>query len=85
MNSRLEEVRKIVAEVLDVDAATLSPDDSRETLEAWDSIAHLNIIMSLEASFDLDIDLEHAMDLASIQGIVSYLSAQLGSDRAAPS
>lgn len=77
MSQLLEEVCAIVAEVLDVEPASLSAESTVEDMEEWDSIAHLNIITSLEASYDTEIDLSNAMELTSIGGILAYLEAHL--------
>ncbi len=77
MSERLDEVRRLVADVLNLDPESLGQEVSATTLEAWDSIAHLNIIMSIEAAYDLEVDLEDAMALSSVSGIAAYLDEHL--------
>jgi acyl carrier protein len=77
MSDRLDEVRRLVADVLNLDPESLGQEASATSIEAWDSIAHLNIIMSIEAAYDLEVDLEDAMTLSSVSGIATYLDKNL--------
>jgi acyl carrier protein len=64
-------------------AATLriAPDSIRETtvneeLPAWDSLGHVNLMVALEQTFDIYIEVEDFEKLNSVPAILEYLSAQ---------
>jgi acyl carrier protein len=46
-------VRGIAADVLDVDPASLTPQSGPESVEAWDSVQYLSLVLALEQKFDL--------------------------------
>jgi acyl carrier protein len=44
-----------------------------EGLAVWDSLAHVNLMMSLEQSFDLSLEVEDFGELTSVAAILKYL------------
>ena len=44
-------VRGIAADVLQLDIATLTADSSPATIEAWDSVQNLNLVLALDEEF----------------------------------
>jgi acyl carrier protein len=78
MSSQLfERVRGIAADVLQVPAAQLTPDSSTETVESWDSVHHLNLVLALEQEFDLQFEPEEMDQMHSISHIVNVLENKL--------
>ena len=71
-----EQVREIVATTLKMPPAEITEDTSMETLAAWDSLAHINIMMGLEETFDLYLDVEAFPKLTSVSAILGYLNDQ---------
>ncbi|MEQ8843890.1 MAG: acyl carrier protein [Phycisphaerales bacterium] len=51
-------------------------DASPETIEEWDSIAHLNIVMSLEAAFGVTFDPEEIAELVTPEAIATRVEAK---------
>jgi acyl carrier protein len=71
--SVLESVRAIIAANLKVAPTEVTEKTSMETHPAWDSLAHINIMMSVEQAFDLYLDVEEFPKLNSVLAIVGYL------------
>lgn len=65
-----------VATVLNVDAAELSDESSPTSVEAWDSLNHLNIAMAVESEFGVAFSAQQVMDMGSIALIREALRAQ---------
>jgi acyl carrier protein len=51
-----EQIRLIAADVLGVSPKSLSPESGPETIEAWDSVQHLNMVLAIEQQFNLEFD-----------------------------
>ncbi len=49
-----EQIRGIAADVLDITPAILSPDSGPESVDNWDSVQHLNLILAIEQQFALE-------------------------------
>ena len=78
MTDRYEEVRSVVSDVLGLSVQNLTGDSSVETVPEWDSLAQVNIILSLEVAYGLAIDPADAMEMMSVDEILAYLQKSLG-------
>ena len=59
-------LREILASVLEVPVEQIPEDASTDSIEAWDSLAHMNLILAVEDAFGVTIPDEEAADLTSI-------------------
>lgn len=65
--------REIVAGATGLDPASLSPSAGIDTLPEWDSIAHINIIMALEAASGRQVGVNEIAELVTVAAIAAYL------------
>lgn len=73
MNTTLQEVKGIVAGLLGVPEETLTPSTSVGEIPEWDSLAQLSIMTTLEETYNLDIDPEIMMEVATISDIARLI------------
>jgi|688.fasta_scaffold1063365_1 acyl carrier protein len=52
----IEQIIPVVAEVMGVPVHTVGPDSSAKTVESWDSLRHMNLIVALEDTFAVRLD-----------------------------
>lgn len=71
--SRLQEV---IATTLRVPATRITPTTLDHDLTAWDSLGQVNLMMALEQTFDVYIEVEDFEKLKSVPAILEYLQAQ---------
>jgi acyl carrier protein len=71
-----EKIRCVIATTLKVMPDKISRETSDKDLAAWDSLAHVNLMMSLEQTFDLLLEVEDFPRLTSVPAIVEYLREQ---------
>ena len=45
-----DKVRQAVSDVFGVELSSITPDSSPQTVEAWDSMGHLNLVLALDNS-----------------------------------
>ena len=76
-NTILEKVRDIAADLFHLPAEKITPQSSPQQIESWDSIAHLNLILSLEAQFDLELAPEDLGDINTIGEIAALVEGRL--------
>lgn len=55
------------ASLFGVDRASLSPDTSYESIPAWDSVAHLRLVMEAEERFGTSYQLERIPSLRTLR------------------
>ena len=68
----LEKVKEIVAEGLDVNAADLTEETTFESL-GGDSLDLMDMVMTFEDEFGVEIDTEAIGDLKTIGSVVTYI------------
>ena len=65
----------LAADLFGVEAETLSPETAYGSIEAWDSIAHLRLVMETEAKFGKPIPLEAVPALKTLADFRPYLES----------
>lgn len=74
----LEEVKEILAEELSLDVEEIGDeDDIREDLGA-DSLDMVQLVMTLEDEFDLEIENEEIQTVTTAKGIVAFIEKKRG-------
>ncbi|HWU27298.1 MAG TPA: acyl carrier protein [Rhizomicrobium sp.] len=68
----------LLSSVLELDPASLGPDAARDTLEAWDSIKHMYIILALEEEFGVEFADVEIEELATLPALMQAVSAKTG-------
>lgn len=74
--SLFERLQPTIANVLKVPAGQITPTTRDEDLPAWDSLGQVNLIMALEQTFGVYIEVEDFEKLKSVPAILEYLAAQ---------
>lgn len=58
-------LKSVIATVLEIEPTEIDENSSMDTIEAWDSIKHMDLILSLEEEFGVSVPDEEAGDLTS--------------------
>lgn len=58
-------LKSVIATVLEIEPTEIDGNSSMDTIEAWDSIKHMDLILSLEEEFGVSVPDEEAGDLTS--------------------
>jgi acyl carrier protein len=72
-----ERVRGIAADVLKVPGAAITAETSPESIEAWDSLQHLNLILALEQEFDVQFEPEEIDRMNRIDRILLVVQGKI--------
>ncbi|HUU27312.1 MAG TPA: acyl carrier protein [archaeon] len=72
-----DRVLKIVSRVMSVPVKQLNEQSSIDTLEKWDSMRHMNLIMSLEEEFQVTFNEEEIIEMVSVEIILETLKNHL--------
>ena len=76
-SGRFEEIREIMANVMMVDPEDIQLDSTPNTLSAWDSMRHLNLVLALEDTFGFALAPEEADKLIDVRTIVMTVDQKL--------
>ncbi|WP_166481753.1 acyl carrier protein [Scytonema sp. UIC 10036] len=66
-------LRQAIAEALEVAPEVLAPDASSDTIEAWDSLKHLDVILNIERSYNVKFKTSEIAELVSVARIEDAL------------
>jgi acyl carrier protein len=66
-------VEAVVARVFNLDPAQVTEESSRDTIEEWDSMGNMSLVLGLEEEFKVSLSIADAMDMTSVQQIKKVL------------
>lgn len=72
-----DKVRKVISEKLGVDISEVVPEASLIDDLGADSLDIVELVMSMEETFDLDIPDEEAEKLVKVKDVIKYLEDKL--------
>jgi acyl carrier protein len=74
MNQNEILLKKTLSSVLGVGSDVLDDDSSMDTIDTWDSVKHLNLVLALEDTFAITFTEEQTMEIISYQLIKIVLA-----------
>ena len=72
---RLNGARRVLAEALEVPLDQIAADASIETLEAWDSLGHVKVVMRIEDRIGRTLEAEEIVSLFDIDSVAKLIAA----------
>ena len=73
-------LRRVFADVFDLEPDAVKEDDSPHTIAAWDSVGHLNLVLALEGEFMIQFEAEEIPELVLFRTIRERLRPGEGKD-----
>ena len=77
-----DQIRTMASDIFGVPADKITPTSTPETIETWDSIQHLNLVLALEEKFEVQLSPEEIEQMKSIGDVIKLVEGKL---QAAPS
>ena len=71
-SSILEELNKIVSEVVN-SPVELTEESTSNDIEGWDSLAHINIILSIESFYRLTFSTTETLGMANVKELIDII------------
>ncbi|MBA4372537.1 MAG: acyl carrier protein [Thermodesulfovibrio sp.] len=68
-----DQIRNIVADLFLMSLEEITPESSPSTIENWDSMQHLNLVLAVEQTFGIQLlpeDIERMTDVGMIERVV---------------
>ncbi len=73
-----ERLTELMAAILGVDPSTVNENTSVETVEAWDSLCHMNLVLTVEDEFAISFPDSQIPELTSYGALRDSISALVG-------
>lgn len=67
-------LKQVMSQVLNVPPQTIGVDASMDTIESWDSLHHMNLVLAIEEEFKVTIPDEDASNITSYKLITLVLN-----------
>lgn len=71
-------VLNIVGKVMREPVENLSEESSPDTVEKWDSLQHMNLILALEEEFGVEFSDDEIVEMLSVELILLTLEEKIG-------
>lgn len=75
--STFDEVRSIASDIFGVPSAKLTADSSPETVETWDSVQHLSLVVALEEKFSMQLTPEEIEQMKTLGATAKLIETRL--------
>src|SRR5581483_2536947 len=72
----LDQVRRIASELFDVPLSQLTADSSPATVESWDSVQHLNLVLEMEQTFGVHFEPDEMEQMQSLGAIAEMVAGK---------
>lgn len=69
-----ERVIKVVSDVLGLPPEAIADQSSPETVESWDSLKHMNLVLALEEEFGVRFSDESIVSMLSVRSIIETVA-----------
>ena len=66
-------LKQVLANVFDEESESINDESSMDTIENWDSLKHLNLILALEEEFEVSFDEDESIIIISYPLIKTVL------------
>ena len=75
MNNIIEDrIKNVMSAVFEIPEGIIQDDSSPDTIESWDSLKHMNLIIALEEEFDCKFSDSETIELLNFKLISTILS-----------
>ena len=69
-----EKLRSLLAEVLRLPDEQVNDDLAMKDVDAWDSLVHMQLVLSLEQNFDIQLTFDEIVAMQSVREIKRVLT-----------
>ncbi len=76
--STLDQVRNVASDIFGISADKITAESSPETIENWDSMQHLNLVLAIEEKFGVQLepeDIEEMKNIGAVAALVEKLQS----------
>jgi acyl carrier protein len=73
----LTQIESVVTEVLGRDKLNLTPETTAESVEGWDSLSHIQIVVGLERAFGIRFNAAELIDYQNVGALADGIQRKL--------
>jgi len=65
MQKQEQRLKEVLSRIFNVSLATITEEASPDTIENWDSLRHMNLVLALEEEFDVEFTDDQVVEILS--------------------
>lgn len=69
----LERLNEVFCEVFDDEEIRITPEMTANDIEAWDSLSHVNLIISIESEFSINFSQKELLTFKSVGDLLNSI------------
>ena len=73
----MQELNRIINKVLKIDIRELNENISMQDCEIWDSLKHMELIISIEENLNIELSMDDVMNMTDIKTIKKIVNEKL--------
>ena len=74
MNNTLEaRIKNVMSAVFDIPVDQIKDNSSADTIESWDSLKHMNLVVALEEEFEIEFKDDEIIEMMNYPLIIEVL------------
>ena len=77
MNNIKQKCIDVFSSIMEVPADSVTDSSDPESVESWDSLAHVQLISALEKAFSIEIKPDEGIEFENFNMIVSFLESKV--------
>lgn len=74
----IEKLNEIFCQVFDDDAINIKPEMTGNDVDGWDSLSHVNLIVAVEARFDIRFSQKELLSFKNIGDLLRSIECKTG-------
>jgi len=74
MGNKIEErIKNVMSAVFEIPVEQIQDDSSPDTIDSWDSLKHMNMVVALEEEFNVQFTDDNIIELINLKLIMAVL------------
>ncbi len=61
-----DRIYRVISDVMGVPVEEINDNSSPDSIAAWESLSHINLVLALEAEFSVSLEPEDVMEMQSV-------------------
>ena len=75
-NKKIARIKNVISSVFEISESDINDDSSPDTIESWDSLKHMNLIIALEEEFKVELTDNEILDMMNYKSIESIITGK---------
>jgi acyl carrier protein len=70
-------IKNVMISVFEIDSSEINHESSPDSIDKWDSLRHMNLVVALEEEFNIEFEVEEISELMNFKLICEVISKKL--------